>query len=293
MPHIDEARARALAKAITRIPMDTFLRIDQEEPEFQAFQKLIPQYQIRAPDGWDPALALSGLYVGLIDFQENARSLWRKYESAVQEAGFPDDPKAIEGMVMSIARGRRLARTKVARLERALRSGFTAWFVERGIQEIRDNAWETWRNLALRMGDPVDRKTIVMAMKALLMETLAATDAYPDLPPDVPIMVDSRIARLTRSSGLLRMEANEEGLSDDEFASKFKDPVVSAWRRVVGQVQPVQGPRFNALRLDSLLWQVGDARTREGMAQRLRTMGLEEAIAQELASELLWHGDEG
>lgn len=287
MPHIDDARARALAQAISKIPMDTFLRIDRGEPEFQAFQRLIPQYRSRSPEGWDPALALSGLYMGLIDFQEDAKSLWRRYESAIQEAGFPTDPAAIESMVMSMARSRRMGRTKVARLERAFRSGFTDWFVKKGLPEIRNNAWDTWRNLAFRMGDTVDKKTIVMAMKALLMETLAAHDVYPDLPPDVPIMVDSRIARLTLSSGLLRLEADEKGLSIDEVASSFKDSIITGWRRVVEQVQPVLGPRFNALRLDSLLWQVGDARTREDMIQKLRAMGLEEGVARELADELL------
>lgn len=287
MVEINRDRIHVLADHISCIDLGTFRRVDENEPELQAFRRLVPDYKSHSPETWDVSLALSGLLVGLIDYQEYAQTLWKRFEASIRKAGYPGDLNSVQEVAMRIASASRMAGRKRARLSKAFAQGFTSRFWEKGILWLRAHPWDVWKTLAARMGDLIDRKTVVMAMKAFDMETLVATGGYLPFPADVPIMVDSRVARLTVTSGLLRLRGDEIRLTADGIAQRFKPQIVSAWAEVVDEVQRVLGPQFSAMRLDSLLWQASEFRDGDALNRFLIGLRLREDVAKSFTRELL------
>ncbi len=165
------------------------------------------------------------------------------------------------------------------------KSGFASGFWKSKMEESRKEPYKVWVSLARSMGDPVDKKTIVMAMKAFDMETLAVKKHYLPFPPDIPIMVDSRVTYASLSSGIAIVEPE---VSIDTIASSYRSEIIRAWSEVIAIAKQKLGQEFNALRLDSLIWQAGEYRNRDTIASYLRKMQLPHKVTSDIANQLIW-----
>lgn len=283
----DPSRIRELANEISQIPIDAFHRIDTMEPEYQTFDNLNRKYAVSVSNKLDNTLALLGIGTGLIDYQQRnpAKSVWQPLERIVHQIGFPSILDKVREIHLRLAASSRFGSVKSARVGRMYQSGFASWFEQSDLTEIRKDPYRVWQTLARYMRDPMDKKTIVMAMKAFDMETLAVKKHCLPFPADIPIMVDSRITYVSLSSGII---IADPAVSVDTIASRYRSEIVSAWSQVISAARRVVGQEFNALRLDSLVWQAGEYRNREAMASYLRKMQLSPEVASSIANQLIW-----
>ena len=291
MINLDASRIRELAASVSQIPVEAFYRIDTMEPEYKVFGSLNGKYAKASAGKFDSMLALLGIGTGLIDYQQKnpAKSVWQPLERIVDQHGFPSALNEAREVHLRLAASSRFGSAKSARVGRMYQSGFASWFWQNDLTEIRKDPYKAWRTLARNMGDPVDKKTIVMAMKAFDMETLALTKHYLQFSADIPIMVDSRITYVSLSSGIVVVEPFT---SVDDIASRYRSQIIRAWFEVINIVRSIIGQEFNALRLDSLVWQAGEYKNRAAIASYLRRMQLSPEVASRVASQLIWK-DEG
>lgn len=282
----DVARIKQFAALLSEISLDFFKEIDKREPEYRTFLSLSKEYANFRPNKFDVSLALMGIGTGLIDFQQKdpGRTLWQPMERFTRKEGYPINVKGIRDIIFHLAKSSRFGNTKLKRAERFFTSGFPSWFLGNDLLHLRKNPYDVWLRLSGSMGDPMNKKTIVMAMKAFDMETLAVTNEYLPFPPHIPMMIDSRITYVSISSGIVVVDPI---LSIDEIASRYRDELVDAWSEVVERVQKNLGNKFNALRLDSLIWQAGEHRTQLSVKNYLRSFGLPMKMSSKLASNLL------
>jgi hypothetical protein len=74
-------------------------------------------------------------------------------------------------------------------------------------------------------------------------------------------------------------------------ASRIKELAASidrSWFEVINIVRSAIGQEFNALRLDSLVWQAGEYKNRADIAAYLGGMQLSPEVASGVASQLIW-----
>lgn len=283
----DPNRIQKLAELLSKTSLDFFKEIDRREPEYQTFLRLAKDYSKHRPLRFDSSLALLGIGTGLIDFQQKdpGRTLWQPMERLAEEKKFPVNVEGIKDVVIQLAESSRFASTKVSRAERFFASRFPSWFLDNDLRTLRSEPYNVWTRLSQNMDDSMSKKTIVMAMKAFDMETLAVTDEYLPFPSHIPMMIDSRVTYVSLSSGIVMTDPK---LSIDEIASRYRDELVEAWSEVVKRVQKTLGSRFNALRLDSLLWQAGEFKTQLRITHFLRNFGLPEQLSSRISSNLLF-----
>lgn len=281
----DSSRIQQLATLLSKTSLDFFKEIDKREPEYQTFLRLSKDYSKYHPLKFDSSLALLGIGTGLIDFQQKdpGRTLWQPMETLAEERKFPVNVEGIKDVVIQVAKSSRFASTKVIRAERFFASPFPSWFLNNDLRTLRRDPYNVWIKLCRDMDDPMSKKTIVMAMKAFDMETLAVTNEYLPFQSHIPMMIDSRVTYVSLSSGIVMTDPK---LSIDEIASSCRDELVDAWSKVVERVQKTLGTRFNALRLDSLLWQAGEFKTQLAVTDFLSSFGLPKQLASRIASNL-------
>lgn len=287
MIKIDASRVNELGETISQIPIDAFYRIDTMEPEHQTFDNIRKSNVPTVLYKFDNALALLGIGTGLIDYQQKnpAKSIWQPLERIVLQHGFPTTLDRIREIHVQLATSSRFGKVKSARVGRMYESGFASWFWQNELEGLRKDPYGVWLFLARSMSDPVDKKTIVMAMKAFDMETLAIKKHYLPFPSDIPIMVDSRITYVSLSSGIVSADPL---VSIDAIASQYRSQIIRAWSEVINIARRTIGQEFNALRLDSLIWQAGEHRNCEAIAAYLKRMQLSTKLALNIAKQLIW-----
>jgi len=283
----DHSRIKELADAISQIPIGTFYSIDMMEPEYKTFDNLHRKYSTISPYKFDNTLALLGIGTGLIDYQQRdpGRTVWQPLEKLVHQHGFPSTLDEIMRIHLQLAGLSRFATHKTTRVKKMYQSGFASRFWNGDITENRKEPYRVWMSLARSMGDPVDKKTIVMAMKAFDIETLAVKKHYLPFPSDIPIMVDSRITYVSLSSGIVNTAAD---MTIDAIASSYRSEIIRAWSEVIAIAKQKIGEEFNALRLDSLIWQAGEHRSRDAVISYLRKMQLPSELSVNIAEQLIW-----
>lgn len=287
MIKLDYSRIKELADSISQIPVEAFYRIDIMEPEYQTFDNLNRKYSATALHKFDNTLALLGIGTGLIDYQQRnpGKTVWQPLEKIVYQHGFPSALDDIMKIHLHLASLSRFGSAKATRVKKMFESGFASWFWESDIEENRKEPYKVWVSLARSMADPIDKKTIVMGMKAFDMETLAVKKHYLSFPHDIPIMVDSRVTYVSLSSGIVIVDS---GVSIDTIASSYRSEIIRAWSEVIAIAKQRLGQEFNALRLDSLIWQAGEYRNPNATASYLRKMQLPNEVTLNVAKQLIW-----
>jgi N-glycosylase/DNA lyase len=286
LPTVDKSRVENLGKTIARIPRSFFRTLD-ESGSYRNFLSLARSYRQLGRTNLDRALALSGLLAGLVNYQQRdpERTIWQPLENLLREANFPDSVDQIRSIGLKLSQRGRFADQKTSRLQRLFESGFTEWFWN--LEGLRANPDLVWKKLARNLGDSPVKKTIVMAMKAFDMETLAVTNEYLVLPPEFPIMVDTRVAFITRCSGLI---TNLPQITSNRAAGKYRELIIDAWSEVVRKTRLTSGSWLSAIRLDTLVWRAARLKDKLTALSDLTSKGLDPIIANAVVHEFYLNG---
>lgn len=250
---VDASRVAPVARALASLPTEVWEAIDRGEPEWPVLDRLTQGGAIGV---------LAGIALGLSDYQlgaGGAAQYWTEVGVLLDKrpaVSTPADVRELMAALLSRPVAARLAKTKLARVDKLLDSALSAWVLQRDLDELGANAMTLWGLLANAMGQSPDAKTVAFAMKIVDLMHMIKTDAYIQFPADVPIVADFRVARVSLSCGLLR--AAEEGavsaMSAISDAGAFSPGTV---RTVWAEVAKASGT-VSLFRIDSLVWQVGE-----------------------------------
>jgi N-glycosylase/DNA lyase len=242
-------RAERIGMALGRVPLPVFETLDRNEPEWPVLEVLAEWRDVNLG-------RLTAICLGITDYQlgnGGAAGYWAAVRTELQSIPVraASDVILLMRAVCGHAVSSRLAQQKLTRVEKVV----SAW--PRSETE-RHTAIRLWHWLAGCLGQDIETKTVVMAMKTIDLLRLARDGTYEDFGSDIPLPVDLRIARLSLTSGLIGSQ-NYFKVDDllstaGDIASIHRDVLVQAWRAVA-----VDAQGLSLLRIDSLAWQVAGA----------------------------------
>jgi len=248
-----EERVVPLALALAALPDSVYESIDRGEPEWPILERLV---------SLGPVSILTGLALALSDFQlgaGGAARYWSEIGILLDEIQ-PKSPVRIrEFMFRLMARpvASRLRDLKLARIDKLLGSGVPAFLASRTVEELGREPLVLWRAVAAGMRQLPQAKTIAFSMKVFDLMHRTTTGHYATFPPDVPIVADLRIARVSLSSGLLR-PADDAPVLAAMAAVAGAETVDQERVRAVWAKVAQAAVRLSLFRIDSLAWQVAE-----------------------------------
>ncbi len=266
---IDGARVDSVAEALAMVGWEGFLRLDRLEPEYRVLSEVYERTgDVR------PVLVL-GMAAATIDYQL-AGDAYRFWDTLLQvvrarryRLGSLGEVRAALEEFLSRPINARFNRAKRGRIARFFDSGFAQYLWSTAYRYYHSRPGEVWERLAEAMGNRPQSKTIVFSVKVMDLISLLAEKRYSSLPARMPIPVDIHVARMAVYSGIVRgtppgSPADVCGVRGNVFRE--------AWGRVAERVSAIAGRRISVLRIDSLVWQLGNrtmnVRDRE-MARRV------------------------
>lgn len=292
--HFDHDRAVLIGQAIARIPTDVWEAIDRGEPEWPFLERIVKTKS--------PCIAAVGIAIALCDFQLGAGGAARYWEEVGRAFDLYqpiNDCTRLELLIKDLMKrpvAARFAGMKVDRIRRLLGSSFKERLLERTISEGGVEPMVLWMDLASAMGQQLDAKTIVFAMKIFDLIHKAETGEYIRFPARVPIIVDIRIGRVSFSSGLidppLGWDIDRAMAETNALLQRDKKRILAAWARV-----SEAAGCLSLFRIDSLVWQVAEpifkfrkdrSRAQKAVAATLRDYGCGDDIARSIGEELTY-----
>jgi N-glycosylase/DNA lyase len=276
-----QERIEAVSEALSGIGYEGIVAFDKFEPEYPTIERL---YQEN--DDAD-LVQLLVTCVTTQDFQLNgdAQAFWKTLSETSLNYGSLDlvhDVEEILWRFMEKPFNARLNGMKSTRLEKLLTSRFPEWFLA---NHREAEPLEVWEQLAEGIDNEKRKKTVVLSMKVYDIANLIETGEYLEFPSDIPIPCDLQVERVTETSGI----ANSED----------KGEVMAAWAEVMERVSEKVGHPISLLRIDSIVWQAGQAignadeklaESRQALDNHFQDVGLEDpqrtALVRELTANL-------
>ncbi len=233
--HKNEAEKR-LITILDQVPTKTWEQVVNEEPEWKVMRPFLNKY------GFGPFAVLM-LATGLNDYMLSGKAekaYWPPLGEILSSSPVPKTRKELYYTLAPFYRNERYNEQKIDRLKRFLFSGLAEMLWTANPSEASRIFPYIWRKLADTMGQNPHAKTITFAMKCLGLSLIMAGEYNFDF-SQVPIPVDYRVVRFTKSTGL--------GESDTE------EKVRQTWNRVLSGLQESK-PYLTMIHLDSLVWQI-------------------------------------
>ena len=295
MVKVDFGRVRVVGGALSLVGWEGFVRLDMLEPEYVVLSDVYRETGDVRP------LLLLGVSAAIIDYQlaGDAYRFWGTLHRVVRERGYrlssPQDVRRVMEEFLSRPVNARLNKAKRLRVARFYESGFADYLWSTAYRYYSTRPVEVWHRLARALNNPPHRKTIVFAVKVLDLISLIAEGRYSQLPHTIPIPLDIHVARMAIYSGIVAGAT----LRDAEKACQLRTTVFhEAWGQVARTVSERLGRRITTLRIDSLIWQLGNktAKIRDKhQAQQVITAylagkaGISPAAAQRIAETLTYN----
>lgn len=273
---MNQERIDALASEIANVGYDGITQFDRAEPEHRVFTTIVDTY------GATDHVYLLAVCAGIVDYQllGDAQRFWAELERVTVGHGqidAIDDIQAILGDFMDASVNQRLNQQKRFRLGKLFDGPFVEWFLE---SHTAVPPVQIWEELAAALDNKMHKKTIIFSMKVYDILHLIDNGEYASFPTDIPIPCDLQVERVARTAGLVE--------TDDT------DVVMDAWAAVADAVSEELGRPVSLLRIDSIVWQAGQVIGKSGQATARRELvdhftevGIEQARAEPLASELI------
>ncbi|RKD86251.1 N-glycosylase/DNA lyase [Halopiger aswanensis] len=275
MTNIDRRRAE-VAEAIAGLGYDGIIRFDESEPEYE--------FLIAATEEFESTkhLALLTILATTQDYQLNgdAQRFWETLEETLQNWDTLDSESTVNEVLAEFMEqpvNARLRDQKQDRLVRMIDNGFGEWFLT---QYPEVDPYRVWEEIAEALETTMDKKTVVLAVKAYDEFNLIVNGEYLDLPTDVPIPCDLQVKRVARAAGIVEDEST--GI------------VMDAWADVMDQVNAILERPVSMFRVDSIVWQAGQIisdhndqknPSQQALRTHFKNTGLSEEQAQRLARE--------
>ncbi len=243
-------------RLLTEVPDTAWERIMTSEPEWREMRGFLPRYS------FGPFATLMAV-AGLNDFQLKGkadRAYWPPIRARLEEAGTPVSPADLASLLEPFYARERFSEMKLRRLHQFLGSDLAEQLWTASPGQVTGEFPGTWTRLAAVMGQGMEKKTIVFAMKCLGLALLMAGEhEFPSEALAIPC--DLRVRRLTEALG----------------APTVSDDAVRAyWDTVLAGVREVN-PRVTMLHLDSFVWQVAEDVSEAAVRAYCREMEMGEA----------------
>ena len=246
MVEVDRARAEELGLTLRRVGLEGVLRIEGMDPQLQAVRLM------RDSMSFEEASTLVVLN-SLVSYKLSSRGedYWSEFAIYMSRRRGPKSLKeAVKLMLDFLASSRinvALRRSKVARLLKAsIIRGLEPAVMPRYTRSLEELA----KTIAIGLRSRLSSKTILFAVK-MFSYTYRAFYERPIIAPfTLPIPVDSRVAKVSWSSGIVDVEASNWS---DVVNSLLSKPSLAqrAWSIVA------KASEIPPLHLDSLIWLVG------------------------------------
>ncbi len=237
---IVEERVACLARAVSRLSLEVFLRVEEHDPQFKAVSTLV----LGLGDQCKAALLAVGNALISYRLSRPGEEYWEEFSRTAlrRYSENPDLPPTVffEEFLQS-SRGNRIG--VEAKLKRIRRMSVAV--TPRDVCMACSNLEDLWRRLSAVMGARPSAKTIVFAVK-MAYYACRAMGLNPTIPMHIDIPVDSRISMLAATSGIV----NHMPWRTVWRIVYEKEPGVArqAWRLVA------DASGIPPLHLDAVLW---------------------------------------
>jgi len=227
---------KRLAEILAEIPWDVWEKIVRWEPEWENMESFLPVY------GFGPFSVLM-VAAGLNDYQLKGKAekvYWPEIHEHLKNLPPPQNPQKLYNLLEPFYRKERLWKRKLHRLGKFLGSFLAQKLWESIPSEVVKEFPAIWKILAQLMGQKPQDKTISFAMKCLGLSLMMKGEYSFDF-TEIPIPVDSRVARFTGRVGLL--------------SSSGAKAIRQLWSEILTSLRKYY-PSLTMIHLDSLIWQI-------------------------------------
>jgi N-glycosylase/DNA lyase len=199
---------------------------------------------------------------------------WGPIQRLILSAPVPESDDDLAGILRPFLARERIPTTKLDRLSRYLTSELAAETANRSARDTATRLSDFHSRLAETMRQKDSDKTIVYAVKCLILGLRIL--GVPDVPvPDLAVPVDGRVRGLTHRIGLLGADCSA-------------NDVRACWASILTGLRG-RAPSVTMVELDSLLWQGAKWRAPEEVARWLvNEHGVKPQIADRIGR--LFHG---
>lgn len=285
----NEERISIVAEKLSSLGLESALKIEEVDPQFQAVRLITSKMN------FGPALTLIVLN-SIISYRLSGRGedYWNEFALYVSRA---DEPKslveAVKLMLGFLSTSKINVALRAPKTSRLLRASTVSVLEPDRIVNQARNLRRFAEALALSLKSRWSSKTIVFSLKMICYAYRARYGRAFVAPFNIPIPVDSRVAKLSWTSGVIDVEGASLRRWGDVVEAVMSRPRVAqrAWSAVAKK------SGIPPLHLDSILWLVGGfvdrRRTREEAVKEAcealsRTTAKSEPDVFDVASELIF-----
>ena len=284
----NEERISIVAEKLSLLGLEGALKIEEVDPQFQAVKL------ITGKAGLGPALTLIVLN-SIISYRLSGRGedYWNEFALYVSRASEPKSLAEAVKLVLSFLSTSKInVALRASKISRLLRASTAKVLEPDNIVKQTRNLRKFAKALALSLKSRWSSKTIVFSLKMICYAYRARYGKPLIAPFSIPIPIDSRVAKLSWTSGVIDVEEASPRKWSDIVEAVMSKPRVAqgAWSVVA------KNSGIPPLHLDSILWLVGGLigrrRTREEVVEEVcevlsRTTAKSRSDVFEVASELI------
>gem|GEM_PF-161382 len=284
----NEERISIVAEKLSSLGLEGALKIEEVDPQFQAV-KLITSRM-----GLGPALTLIVLN-SIISYRLSGRGedYWNEFALYVSKASEPKSlVEAVKLVLGFLSTSKINVALRASKTSRLLRASTAKVLEPDDIAKQTRNLRKFAEALALSLKSRWSSKTIVLSLKMICYAYRARYGRALIAPFSIPIPIDSRVAKLSWTSGVIDVEGAGPRKWSDVIEAVMSRPRVAqgAWSSVAKK------SGIPPLHLDSILWLVGGLidrrRAREEVVEEVcevlsRTTAKSKSDVLEVASELI------
>lgn len=242
-------RIAIVAERLSLLGLESALRIEELDPQFQAVKLITSKMSLGT------ALTLIALN-SIVSYRLSGRGedYWNEFALYVSRA---DEPKSLIDAVKLVTSFLAISRINVAlrtvKMSRILRASVARVLEPNRIVEQVNDLRGFAKALAASLRSKWSSKTIAFSVKMMCYAYRAYYDKPVIAPFNIPIPVDSRIAKLSWTSGIAEIEGCEVRKWSDVIKVITSKPrtVQRAWGLIARRCE------IPPLHLDSILWFVG------------------------------------
>jgi len=245
----NQGRIEVVAKKLSLLGLESALRMEELDPQFQAIKLITSRMSFGS------ALTLTTLN-SIISYRLSGRGedYWNEFALYVSKASEPksliDAVKLVTSFLTTSKINVALRTVKVSRL---LRASVARVLEPSRIVEQTSDLRNFAKELAASLKSKWSSKTIVFSLKMICYAYRAYYGKPIIAPFNIPIPVDSRIAKISWASGIAEIEGRDVKSWSDVIKVITSKPrnVQRAWSLIAKRC------RMPPLHLDSILWLVG------------------------------------
>jgi len=270
--YINELKVKYLGSKLKDLGIEVIHVIEGYDPQFISLKRLSNTPYLKKE--FIPILSLLN---ALISYQLSCRGeeYWNEFSINVAKY-LNDDSDDIVSSLINFLKNSRCNRIQVnAKIKRLLnlkKASFIKKLLD-GLQYFSENLEDLWITLSNALKVSKESKTVVFSIKMFYYGWKAVFCTNIKIPPQIPIPVDRRVAKVTYNAGLIRpTEDMSRSKAINLLISKYRKLVIDVWFMVskISYIPP--------LNLDSLVWLSLNESTMRNVVKRINKFKAKELM---------------